>query len=251
MERLAGKVALVTGAGQGIGRGIALALADAGADVALVGRTAEKLEKVAAEIHERGGQGLVLAGDVTDAERVTAVVDETVATLGGLHILVNNAQDFSFGPIADLDLDGLEAGWRSGAVGTLHLMQAAHLHLATSGGVVVNVSSSAAADPSPGTGGYAAVKAAIEAISRAAAVEWAPLGIRVLTLVPFARTPAVAASLDGHPEIEEAVLQDVPLGRFGEVEAEIGRVVAFAASDDASFMTGTSLVVDGGSTYLR
>ncbi len=249
MEQLGGRVALVTGAGQGIGQGIALALAGAGASVALVGRTREKLEKTEALVGERGGRSLAIECDVTDPDRVAAAVARTVETLGGLDIVVNNAQEFGFGPIAQLDLTGLDAGWRSGVLGTLHVMQAAYPHL--SGGVVINVSSSAAASPSAGTGGYAAVKAAIEAISRSAAVEWAADGIRVLTLVPFARTPAVAAVLDGNAEIEEQVLAEVPMGRWGEVESEIGRTVVFAASADASFMTGTSLVVDGGSTYLR
>ena len=249
MEQLAGRVALVTGAGQGIGQGIALALAGAGAKVALAGRTAEKVEKTAALIEERGGTATAFGCDVTDPEKVAEVVAGTVERFGGLNIVVNNAQDFSFGPIASLDLDGLDAGWRSGALGTLHVMKAAHPHLG--GGLVVNVSSSAASSPSPGTGGYAAVKAAIEAISRAAALEWASEGIRVLTLVPFARTPAVAAVLDGNPDLEEQVLSEAPLGRWGDAEQEIGRTVVFAASRDAGFMTGTTLVVDGGSTYLR
>lgn len=249
MEQLAGRAALVTGAGQGIGQGIALALAGAGAKVALAGRTAEKVEKTAALIEERGGTAAAFACDVTDPERVADVVADTVERFGGLNIVVNNAQDFSFGPIAGLDLGGLEAGWRSGAVGTLHVMQAAYPHLG--GGLVVNVSSAAASSPSPGTGGYAAVKAAIEAISRAAALEWASEGIRVLTLVPFARTPAVAAVLDGNPELEEQVISEAPLRRWGDVEHEIGRTVVFAASPDAAFMTGTTLVVDGGGTYLR
>lgn len=251
MERLTGKVALVTGAGQGIGRGIALALATEGANVALMGRTAEKLEATGAEIVARGGLASVHAGDVTDEGRVDEIVANVVAELGGLHILVNNAQEYAFGSITELDLGQLEAGWRSGAVGTLHLMRAAHPHL-VGDGVVINISSGAASDTAPqGTGGYAAVKAAIDSISRAAAVEWAPEGIRVVTLIPFARTPAVAKVLDAAPEMEEMVLSSVPLGRFGDPETELGRAAVFLASPDASFITGSSLVVDGGSTYLR
>lgn len=251
MKRLSGKVALVTGAGQGIGRGIAMAFASEGADVALVGRTESKLARTASDVKARGGKALCFVGDVADGERMDAVVKDTVKQLGGLHILVNNAQQYSFGSITEMSMDELDAGWRSGAVGALNLMRAAYTHL-RGGGVVINVSSSAASDPSPrGIGGYAAVKAAINSLSRAAALEWSGEGIRVVTLVPFARTPAVASVLDANPGVEQGLLSQVPLGRFGDAEKEIGRVAVFAASSDASFMTGTSLVADGGSTYLR
>lgn len=251
MGRLTDRVALVTGAGQGIGRGIALALAGEGASVALMGRTAQKLESTRKEIASRGGRAAVYPGDVTDAMSVEGIVGNVVTDFGSLHILVNNAQEFAFGSIVEMDLDQLEAGWRSGAVGTLHLMRAAHPHLAGEG-VVINISSGAASQAVPqGIGGYAAVKAAIDSLSRAAAVEWAPEGIRVVTLIPFARTPAVASVLDGEPEMEQRILSSVPLGRFGDPEAELGRAAVFLASADASFITGSSLVVDGGSTYLR
>lgn len=250
MNRLKGKVALVTGAGQGIGRGIALAMAAEGAAVAVLGRSQEKLERVAAEITERGGRAVAVLCDVTDSEQVAGAVDQVLSKLGRLDVLVNNAQDYSFGPISQLDLGEVEAGWQSGAMGTLRSMQAAHPHL-TGGGVVINISSSAARNPSSGTGAYAAVKAAIEALGRAAAVEWASDGIRVVSLVPFARTPAVQAVLDSYPGLEEQLLADVPLGRFGDVESDIGKAAVFLASEEASFITGSTLAVDGGTTYLR
>ena len=251
MDRLDGTVALVTGAGQGIGRGIALAFAAEGATVALVGRTRSKLEATCQEIEQRGGRARAYAGDVTDPARADRIVASVAAELGAPRILVNNAQDYAFGPIADLDLDGFEAGWRSGVLGTLHYMRAAHPHLA-GGGVVINITSGAASDARPeGLGGYAAVKAAIDSLSRAAAIEWAPEGIRVVTLLPFVRTPAVASVLDANPGMEEMLLGSVPLGRFGDAETELGRAAVFLASSDASFITGTTLVVDGGQTYLR
>lgn len=251
MGKLSGKKALVTGGGQGIGKGIALALAAEGADVAVLGRTADKVEKTSAEIEERGVRGLALTGDLKEAADIDSAVADTVAALGGIDVLVNNAQEYAFGPIAHLDIDQFVAGWESGALGTLRMMRAAYPHLQDGGGVVVNISSSVAssADPS-NAGGYGAVKAAISTLGRAAAVEWAPDGIRVLTLVPLALTPAVQETIDNYEGLAEQILSTVPLGRFGDAEADIGRVVAFAVSDDAGFMTGTSLVVDGGSTHL-
>jgi NAD(P)-dependent dehydrogenase (short-subunit alcohol dehydrogenase family) len=252
MDGLTGKVALVTGAGQGIGRGIALALAGEGVATALVGRTADKLDAVAAEIAARGGRALPIIADVSDAAAVNDAVRAAVATFGRLDILVNNAQEYGFGTIDEMDLGALEAGWRSGAVGAVHCMRAAHPHLAATGGVVINVGSGAAAvGACAGLGGYAAVKAAIAALTRAAAVEWAPDGIRAVTLIPFARTPAVAATLDAVPGLEDRLLAEVPLGRFGDPEADIGRAVVFLASPDAAFITGSTLVVDGGQAFLR
>lgn len=251
MGKFDGKVALVTGGGQGIGRGIALALAAEGASVAVVGRTPSKLDDTVREIMQRGGKAAAYAGDVSDESAVDAIVGRVVEDLGPLKILVNAAQEYSFGSITEMNLDGLESGWRSGAVGTLHLMRAAHPHL-IGGGVVINLSSGAASETNPqGLGGYAAVKAAIDSLSRAAAIEWAPDSIRVVTLIPFARTPAVASVLDANPGMEEMILSTVPLKRFADLETEIGRAAVFLASSDAAFITGSSLVVDGGSTYLR
>ncbi|REK25082.1 MAG: SDR family NAD(P)-dependent oxidoreductase [Actinobacteria bacterium] len=251
MGKLNGKRALVTGGGQGIGRGIALALAAKGASVAVMGRTPDKVEKAAAEIEERGVASIAITGDLKSSSDVDAAIARVVEVFGGVDILVNNAQEYGFGPIAHLDEGQFIAGWESGALGTLRMMRAAYPHLQEGGGVVVNVSSSVASSSDPSNaGGYAAVKAAIATLSRAAAVEWAADGIRVMTLIPFALTPAVQASIEGYEGLEEQILSQVPLGRFGEAEDDIGRVVAFAASDDARFMTGSSLVVDGGSTHL-
>jgi NAD(P)-dependent dehydrogenase (short-subunit alcohol dehydrogenase family) len=251
MGTMDGKTALVTGAGQGIGRGIALALAGEGASVALMGRTVATLDQVAAEIAERGAKAVAIVGDVADGADCTSAVAETVAQFGALDVLVNNAQAFAFGSVADIDLADVEAGWQSGPMGTLRLMRAALPHL-REGGAVVNVSSSATSDgDGAGTGAYAAAKAAIEALSRAAAVEWADEGVRVNVVIPFSRTPSVEAVLSAYEGVEEQVLAQVPMGRWGDAEREIGRAVAFLCGPDASFITGTSLAVDGGSTYLR
>ncbi len=245
------KVALVTGAGQGIGQGIAYALARNGAAVAVSGRTESKLEATVAEIETRGGRAIPVLCDVTEADQINKAVDHTVSALGSLDVLVNNAQEFNFGTILDIPIDLVDVGWRSGPLATLLFMRAAYPHL-KGGGVVVNVSSGAAVDTGiAGVGAYSAVKSAIESLSRAAAVEWADDGIRVNTLIPLALTPAVQEVFDANPGLHEHLASEVPLGRFGDAEADIGPAVAFLASSDAGFITGTSLSVDGGSVRLR
>ena len=245
-------VALVTGAGQGIGRGISLALAAEGAAVAVSGRTETKLLATVAEIEQRGGTAVAVTCDVTDADQISATVAQTVERLGRLDIVVNNAQEFNFGSLLDIDLDQVDAGWRSGPLATLQVMRAAHPHLAANGGCVVNISSSAVLTPDPsGIGAYAAVKSAIDCLSRAAAMEWGADGIRVNTVMPFARTPATQAAFDAHPGHEQHVLETVPVGRIGDPERDVGRVVAFLVSPAASYVTGTTLTADGGSARLR
>jgi NAD(P)-dependent dehydrogenase (short-subunit alcohol dehydrogenase family) len=136
MTTMENTVALVTGAGQGIGQGIAYTLADRGAAVAVAGRTESKLKDTVAEIERRGGQATPVVCDITEPDQIIAAVDQTVSTLGGLNVLVNNAQEFNFGTILDIPLDLVDAGWRSGPVATLLFMRAAYPHL-QGGGVVI------------------------------------------------------------------------------------------------------------------
>ena len=143
MGMLDGKVALVTGAGQGVGQGIALALAAEGAKVAVTGRTLAKVEHSAALIAARGGEALALACNVKDPAALAHVVDATVARFGGLNILVNNAQEVPLGKLQDLTDAQVEAGWESGPMATFRLMKLCHPHLKGDGSIV-NLASSAA-----------------------------------------------------------------------------------------------------------
>jgi meso-butanediol dehydrogenase/(S,S)-butanediol dehydrogenase/diacetyl reductase len=199
---------------------------------------------------QRGGVAAPIVCDVTRADQVSAAVDATVTRFGTVDVLVNNAQDFSFGPVLALDPAGLERSWASGLLGTLHMMRTCHPHL-RDGGAIVNVGSGVAHAPVPGVGGYAAVKAAITTLSRTAAVEFAGDGIRVNTIVPFALTPPVEASFEANPGSADAAVANVPLGRIGDPHRDIGRAVAFLCGPDAAYITGTVLTVDGGETHLR
>ncbi|RMH67226.1 MAG: SDR family oxidoreductase [Actinomyces sp.] len=250
---LAGRTALVTGAGQGVGRGIALALADAGARVVCAGRTVAKCETVAAEIGRRGGEAIAVGCDVKDAGQVTATVEAAVARFGGLDIVVNNAQEVPRGPILEVDDDAYRAGWESGPLATVRFMRAAHPHLAASphGGVVINLASHAGVKPDPSRAGlYAGLKEEIRTIGRAAAIEWAPDGIRVFSILPLARTPALDAFEQADPERYAEVLAEIPQRRFGDPETDIGPVVVFLCTSAARYLTGISVPIDGGTAHI-
>ena len=248
---LSGKAALVTGGGQGVGRGIALALASRGAAVAVSGRTEAKLKAVVDEIGERGGQALAVVGDVGDRADVERMVAETVRVLGSLDILVNNAQSSVQRPLEDTSPDDVDLAYRSGPLATLAAMQAALPHLrARGGGSIVNFGSSAALDGQRGFASYAMAKEAIRGLTRVAATEWGPYGIRVNTICPLSLSPAADAYLQARPDQHAKLLAEVPLGRLGDPEADIGRAVAALVSDDLAYLTGATLVLEGGRTLL-
>ncbi|SFR90970.1 SDR family NAD(P)-dependent oxidoreductase [Sphingomonas jatrophae] len=245
---LAGKVALVTGAGQGVGRGIALALAERGATVAVAGRTLSKVEAVAAEITEAGGTARAFACDVKDAASLDKLAADTAAALGGIAILVNNAQEVPLGPILSVSDEAFEAGFVSGPLATVRLMRACHPHLKAAGdGVIVNLSSSATRRwDMAGYGHYGAVKRGIESLTRAAAAEWGPDGIRVLAIAPHADSPGLKAWIAARPAEAEAFFQTIPLRRIGTCEADIGRAVAAMCGPDFAYLTGAIVPLDGG-----
>ncbi|RBY87459.1 SDR family NAD(P)-dependent oxidoreductase [Blastococcus sp. TF02A-26] len=249
--RLTGRVAIVTGAGQGAGRGCALALAAEGASVVCVGRTRAPLESVAAQIAAAGGTARVSPADVTGAAARLAVVDDTVAAFGRLDVLVNAAQAPAMRAADLLDVTDAEIAelWTSGPVATLALMRACHPHMkAAGGGSIVNFASGALRRPAH-YGVYAGVKAAIETIGVAAAVEWGPDGIRTNTVVPIVESPSL--DLDLTAEQRERYRAGIPLGRIGRPEEDVGRAVAFLAGDDAAYVSGNTLRLDGAAWSAR
>lgn len=245
---LDGKIALVTGGGQGVGRGIALAFARAGADIALSGRTAAKLEETAAEIAALGRRVAIVTGNVCDGGDCTTMVEHAVATLGGIDILVNNAQQVPLGTLMDVTDEAFSAGFESGPLAAFRLMKRVHPHMkARGGGVIFNLVTSAAVRWNmAGFGAYGAVKQGMRVLTRAAAAEWGADGIRVLSIAPHAMSPGMERWIESSPEQAVAFFRTIPLGRVGDCEIDIGRAVALLASDEAGYLTGATIPLDGG-----
>ncbi len=252
MGILDGKVALVTGAGQGVGRGIALALAGEGARLVVAGRTEGKLLETVAEIERRGnGPAVAVVCDVMIAADIERCVQAAVDAFGGIDILVNNAQVVPLGHLLDVSEEHYQEGMDSGPLATLRFMRACHRYL-KGGGSIVNLGSSSSIRWDPiGYGAYAAAKEAIRALTRAAACEWGGDGIRVNCILPLAMSPAMDGWIASRPKEAQALFRTIPLGRVGDCETDIGRVVVFLCGPDASYITGHSLPLDGGQAFMR
>ena len=248
MTTMSGKVALVTGAGQGVGQGIALALSAAGAAVVLAGRTLEKVANSAALVESRGGRALAVACNVKDSADLHRVVEATVAQFGGLDVLVNNAQEVPLGTLADVTDEAFMAGFESGPLASFRLMKLARPHMvARGGGTIFNLASSAGIrwDMS-GYGAYGAVKQAVRALTRAAAAEWGGDNIRVLTIAPHAESPGLKWWVENNPDEAQAFFRTIPLGRIGRLEEDIGRAVVALCGPEMGYLTGATIPLDGG-----
>lgn len=246
-ERLRGKVALITGAGQGIGRGTALALAKEGADIAVVGRTLEKCELVAKEVEALGVVARAYRCDVAVRADVDTAVASVATDFGRIDILVNNAQSSVQRKLEDTTDADVELAWNTGALGTLYAMQACLPHLREQdSSSIINFGSSTAIEGNIAFGSYAMAKEAIRGLSRVAAREWGPYGIRVNIIVPNALSPAAEEFQRAYPERFERAQARVPLRRVGDPESDIGRAVLALAADDLTYMTGQTLMLTGG-----
>ena len=248
---LTDKVAIVTGAGQGVGRGVSLALAGEGAAVVLMGRTLSKLEAVASEIEGRGGTAVCVAGDVKSLDDIERCVNTTADRFGRIDILVNNAQEVILGYLLDVTDDEVEQGWLSGPIATLRFMRLCHPYLKETGGAIVNMGSRVGIRPDPiRRGAYAAVKEALRSFTRSAAVEWAADGIRVNAILPYAMSPALEQLAADHPDEFDRTRLQVPMQRIGDPEKDIGRAIVFLVGPDSGYITGATIPVDGGIAFL-
>ncbi len=241
---LSGRVAVVTGANTGIGQAIAIALAQAGADIALVGRT--PAEDTAAAIRDLGRRALIVSADLSSIEPVQRIVDETVAGLGGLDILVNNA-----GIIRRADaVDFTEADWDAvvdtNLKSVFFLCQAAGRHMIANGrGRIINIASMLTFQGGIRVPSYTASKSGIGGLTKLLANEWAKHGLSVNAIAPGYIATNNTAALQADEARNAAILDRIPAGRWGDA-ADLGGAAVFLASDAAAYVQGHILAVDGG-----
>ncbi|MFO0774848.1 MAG: SDR family oxidoreductase [Nitrospiraceae bacterium] len=249
MGRLDGKVALITGGNAGIGEAIAQVFAQEGAAVVVTGRRAAELDRVVQAIQRAKGRALAVPGSVTDEAHARDAVARTVATFGGLHILVNNAGVGDFGrPLHEFD----DAAWQQlfdvNVTGVFRFTRAAVPQLlAGGGGSIVNISSIASLVGIPMAAAYSATKGALDAMTRAIAIDYAPSKIRCNCINPGLVDTPMAAPLLGDKAWAEQVLSAYPMKRPGRPE-EIAKLALYLASDESTWVTGTTFPIDGGMT---
>lgn len=250
MGILDGKVALITGAGQGVGRGIAMAMAREGAAISVVDRNGETAAETVALIEDLGGTALFRICDVRNSDEVNACVASVVEALGAVDILVNNAVDAKVGiTLQDVDDEQFLISFASGPFASFWFMRACFPYL-QNGGRVINLRSGTENQSMVGYGPYVAAKAAVGGLTRAAAREWGREGITVNALVPFALSPSAEEDLARQPGRLEAVYRQLSIPRSADVEADVGRAAVFLAGPDASFITGCTISVDGGGSFF-
>jgi NAD(P)-dependent dehydrogenase (short-subunit alcohol dehydrogenase family) len=250
---LAGRVALVTGGGRGLGRTMAEACARRGASIAIADLDGESAERAAAELAEIGVKTIGLVADVTDRSDATTTVDRTLSALGRLDILFNNAGIAILGPAEEMPVDQFRKVYEIDVFGVFNFAQAAFAPMSEQKrGTIINMASVAGITvlTPQKHAEYNSAKAAVIMLTRSLAVEWAPHGIRVNAIAPgYMITPPVELIRDEDPDRWAKMLERVPMGRAGEPHELTGTAV-FLASDASAYVTGATIVVDGGYTCL-
>ncbi|MDB5447400.1 MAG: Short-chain dehydrogenase [Phenylobacterium sp.] len=256
MGQLEGKVAIVTGAGRGIGKAIAVAYGREGAKVVVASRTPATVEAVAQEIRDAGGTARGEACDVGHKDQVFAMVEKAAAEFGPIDVLVNNAQGFGteekpqpstvYVAVEDTDDEELYYTFRTGAMATLWGMNAVFPYMKDRGGRILNFASTAGMLGNPGNTSYNVTKEAIRALTRTAANEWGKFNILVNTVNPTLRTDAFEAWEAARPEHVAALRELIPLKRLGDPMKDGAPLAVFLASDANSYMTGMTFHLGGG-----
>ena len=249
MKRLEENVTIITGGGKGIGFGLAQAFAEAGSNLVITGRTLSRLESAKERLEaEYGVKVLPIVADGADEAAIKDVVAQTIDTFGKINTLVNNAQVSKSGlPLIEHTKEDLDLSIHSGLYAAFFYMRECHPYLKESKGSVINFASGAGLFGKLGQSSYAAAKEGIRGLSRVAAAEWSPDGIRVNVICPLAMTESLMEWKDNYPDLFAKTIQGIPLGRFADPKDDIGRVAVFLASEDAHYITGETITLQGGS----
>lgn len=249
MKRLDGNVTIITGGGKGIGFGLAQAFAKEGSDLVLTGRTESRLIEAKEKLEkEYGIEVLPIVADGADEDAIRKVVSATVAHFGKINTLINNAQVSKSGlPLVEHTREDFDMAIYSGLYAAFFYMRECFPYLKESKGSVINFASGAGLFGKLGQGSYAAAKEGIRGMSRVAAAEWGPDGVRVNVVCPLAMTESLQEWKEHYPELYQKTIQGIPLGHFADPKNDIGRVCVFLASEDAEYVTGETITLQGGS----
>ena len=249
MKRLEENVTIITGGGKGFGYGLAQAFAEAGSNLVITGRTLSRLESAKERLEaEYGVKVLPIVADGADEAAIKDVVAQTIDTFGKINTLVNNAQVSKSGlPLIEHTKEDLDLSIHSGLYAAFFYMRECHPYLKESKGSVINFASGAGLFGKLGQSSYAAAKEGIRGLSRVAAAEWGPDGIRVNVICPLAMTESLMEWKENYPDLFAKTIQGIPLGRFADPKDDIGRVAVFLASEDAHYITGETITLQGGS----
>lgn len=249
MKRLEGKVAIITGGGKGIGFGLAKAFAREGANLIITGRNEERLIEAENKLEKEFGiEVLPIAADGADEDAIRNVVAKAIERFGKIDTVINNAQVSKSGlPLVEHTKEDFDLAINSGLYAAFFYMKECYPYLKESKGSVINFASGAGLFGKLGQSSYAAAKEGIRGMSRVAAAEWGPDGIRVNVVCPLAMTESLQEWKENYPDLFEKTIQGIPLGRFADPVEDIGRVCVFLASDDASYVTGETVTLQGGS----
>ncbi len=249
--KLQDKVAIITGGAGGIGMGMATAFVKEGAKVVIVDLNKEIGEQTVKQLKEHSPESMFIQADLSDHDKLGDIVKQVADQYGKLDILVNNAHASKMASIEETTQAELDFSFNTGFYPTFFLMQAALPYLKESQGKIINFASGAGLNGDVNQASYAAAKEAIRAVTRVAANEFGPFGINVNLISPIAKSPGMVQWAEENPEYYQGMLAKIPMRRLGEVESDIGRVAVFLASEDSDYITGQTIMVDGGSIKLR
>lgn len=247
-EDMTGKVTIVTGGGKGIGFGIATAFAKAGSNIVITGRTESTLLKAKEELEQYNIEVLALTADGGYEDQVKDAVEKIIEKFGKIDVLINNAQASKSGlQLVEHTKEDFDLAINSGIYAVFNFMKFTYPYLKETKGSVINFASGAGLFGRDGQSSYAAAKEGIRGLSRVAATEWGKDGININVVCPLVMTTQLEQWKEEYPELFEKTIQGIPLQRFGDAEKDIGGTCLFLASDAASYISGETITLQGGS----